>query len=171
LDFTASSAAELVGISVRSMNTIYLKIRQRLAESCEQDPPLQGAVEVDESYFGAHRVRGKRGRGAYGKTIVFDLLKCHGKVYTEIVPDCSRATLQGIIRGRVEPDAVIHSDGWRGYNGLVDIGFDKHLGCITVKINLPMVIGISMASSRSGATLNGAWQSLTVYLSIRSICT
>lgn len=36
LDFTASSTAELTGISVRSMNTVYLKIRQRLAESCEQ---------------------------------------------------------------------------------------------------------------------------------------
>ena len=65
LDFTASSTAELIGISVRSVNTIYLKIRQRLAESCEQSSPLQGAVEVDESYFGAHRVRVKRGRGAY----------------------------------------------------------------------------------------------------------
>jgi transposase-like protein len=108
------------------VNTIYLKIRQRLAQSCEQDSPLQGAVEVDESYFGAHRARGKRGRGAYGKTIVFGLLKRQGKVYTEIVPDCSRATLQGIIRGRVEPDTVIHSDGWHGYDGLVDIGFDKH---------------------------------------------
>ena len=126
LDFTATSTAELIGISVRSVNTIYLKIRKRLAESCELASPLQGAVEVDESYFGAHRVRGKRGRGAYGKTIVFGLLKCQGKVYTEIVPDCSKATLQGIIRGHVEPATVIHSDGWRGYDGLVDIGFDKH---------------------------------------------
>lgn len=80
LDFTACSTAELVGISVRSVNTIYLKIRQRLAEFCEQDSPLQGAVEVDGSYFAAHRVRGKRGIGAYGKTIVFGLLKRHGKV-------------------------------------------------------------------------------------------
>jgi transposase len=126
LDFTATNTAELTGISVRSVNTIYLKIRARLAEHCEQSSPLQGAVEVDESYFGAQRVRGKRGRGAYGKTIVFGLLKRQGKVYTEIVPDCSRATLQGIIRGRVEPKTVIHSDGWRGYDGLVDIGFDKH---------------------------------------------
>ena len=81
---------------------------------------------MDESYFGAHRVRDKRGRGALGKTNVFGLLKRHGKVYTEVVPDCSRATLKGIIRRRVEPDTVIHSDGWRGYDSLVDIGFDKH---------------------------------------------
>ena len=126
LDFTATSTAELIGISVRSVNSIYLKIRLRMAEACELATPLKDAVEVDESYFGARRVRGKRGRGAYGKTIVFGLLKRQGKVYTEIVPDCSKATLQGIIRGHVEPSTVIHSDGWRGYDGLVDIGFDKH---------------------------------------------
>ena len=126
MDFTATDTAEMIGVSVRSVNNIYLKLRARLAESCELASPLQGAVEVDESYFGACRVRGKRGRGAYGKTIVFGVLKREGKVYTEIVPDCSKPTLQGIIRGHVEVSTVIHSDGWRGYDGLVDIGFDKH---------------------------------------------
>jgi transposase-like protein len=126
LDFTATSTAELIGISVRSVNNIYLKIRLRMAESCEMATPFKDAVEVDESYLGARRVRGRRGRGAYGKTIVFGLLKRQGKVYTEIVQDCSKATLQGIIRGHVAPDTILHSDGWRGYDGLVDIGFDKH---------------------------------------------
>ena len=126
MDFTATDTAEMTGVSVRSVNNIYLKLRARLAESCELASPLQGAVEVDESYFGARRVRGKRGRGAYGKTIVFGVLKREGKVYTEIVPDCSKPTLQAIIRGHVEVSTVIHSDGWRGYDGLVDIGFDKH---------------------------------------------
>ena len=74
-------------ISIRSINSIYLKVRQRIAQCCELESPLQGAVEVDESYFGAQRVRGKRGRGAYGKTIIFDVLKRHEKVYTEIVPE------------------------------------------------------------------------------------
>lgn len=126
LDLTASNTAELIGLSVRSTNSIFIKIRHRIAEFCEIESPLQGAVGVDESYLGAQRVRGKRGRGAYGKTIVFGLLKRQGKVYTEIVPDCSKQTLQGIIRGHVDPGSVIHSDGWRGYEGLVDIGYDKH---------------------------------------------
>ena len=47
-----------------------------------------GEFECDESYFGAHRVRGKRGRGAAGKTPVFGLLKRHGNVYVEIVENC-----------------------------------------------------------------------------------
>lgn len=126
MDFTATDTATLTGISVRSVNSIYLKLRSRIAAVCEQQSPLQGAVEVDESYFGPRRVRGKRGRGAYGKTIVFGLLKRDGRVYTEIVPNCTKATLQGVIRGHIAPDTVIHSDGWRGYDGLVDIGFDKH---------------------------------------------
>ncbi|MBT7872622.1 MAG: IS1595 family transposase, partial [Candidatus Marinimicrobia bacterium] len=110
-------------------NTVnrYLKaIRIRIAELCEIESPLSGEVEIDESYFGAKRVKGKRGRGASGKTIVFGILKRKGKVYTEIVPDARRKTLQDIIRGRVDMKTIIHSDGWRGYNGLVDLGYKKH---------------------------------------------
>jgi transposase len=127
LDLSASDTAELTGLTHKTVNTIFLKIRRRLAEDCERQSPFKsGEVEVDESYFGPRRVRGKRGRGASGKTIVFGLLKRDGKVYTEIVPDCKKATLQAIIRGRVALETVIHSDGWRGYDGLVDVGYAKH---------------------------------------------
>ena len=74
----------------------------------------------------ARIARSRRGGGASGKTIVFGLLKRDDKVYTEIVADCKKATLQAIIRGRVSVEAVIHSDGWRGYDGLVDVGYAKH---------------------------------------------
>jgi transposase-like protein len=87
---------------------------------------MKGEIEVDESYFGPRRTSGKRGRGASNKTIVFGLFKRNGKVYTEIVPDCATKTLQSIIRGHVSLDSIIHSDGWRGYNGLVDVGYEKH---------------------------------------------
>jgi len=59
-------------------------------------------------------VKGKRGRGAYGKTVVFGVFERDGQVYTEIVSDCSKPTLQGIIRGKVDASAVINSDVWRG---------------------------------------------------------
>lgn len=127
MDFTASDTAKLTNISVRSIHTIYIKLHKKIAVQCEKISPFNCIVELDESYFDARRVRGKRGRGASSKTIVFGLLKRDGNVYTEIVPDCSKATLQGIIRGHIELDSVINTDGWRGYDGLVDIGFDKHL--------------------------------------------
>jgi transposase-like protein len=126
-DLPASDVAVLTGLTRKTVNSIFGKIRQRLAQTCEQESPfITGEVEVDESYFGARRVRGKRGRGANGKTPVFGLLKRNGRVYAEMVPDCKKATLQAVIRGRVAPEVVIHSDGWRGYDGLVDVGYARH---------------------------------------------
>jgi len=126
VDLNATQIAQVAGLNRNTVNRLLQGIRERIAVACEAESPFSGEVEVDESYFGARRVKGVRGRGAKGKTIVFGLFKRHSHVYTEIVPDCSRATLQGIIRGRVDPESVIHSDGWRGYNGLVDLGYQKH---------------------------------------------
>ena len=126
VDLNATQIAKVANLNRNTVNRMLQGIRERIAFTCEVESPVSGEVEVDESYFGARRVRGLRGRGARGKTIVFGLFKRQGRVYTEIVPDCSRATLQGIIRGRVDPESVIHSDGWRGYNGLVDLGYQKH---------------------------------------------
>jgi len=127
LDLSAFDTAELAGLTHKTVNTIFLKIRRRMAEDCARQSPFSsGEVEADESYFGPRRIRGKRGRGASGKTIVFGLLKRDDKVYTEVVPDCKKATLQAVIRGRVAPEVIIHSDAWRGYDGLVDVGYSKH---------------------------------------------
>ena len=125
-DLSATQISNLTKLNRNTINRYLMLFRERIVQICEEISPLSGEVEVDESYFGASRVRGKRGRGARGKTIVFGLLKREGKVYTEIVPNVTKATLQGIIRGKVNPNSIIHSDGWRGYHGLVDVGYDKH---------------------------------------------
>jgi transposase-like protein len=126
MDLTATDTAELSGLSRRSVTAIYGRLRCKIACWSEQEAPLVGTIEVDESYFGPKRIPGKRGRGAGGKTIVFGIFKRQGKVYTEIVADAKKKTLQRIIRGKVSLESVIHSDGWPGYNGLVDVGYDKH---------------------------------------------
>lgn len=126
MDLEATKIAQLTGVSRVTVNLYLHGIRMRIAEDSERTSPFGGEVEVDESYFGPRRVRGKRGRGAGGKTIVFGVFKRNGKVYTEIIPDVKRRSLQAIIRGRVDAGSIIHSDGWRGYDGLVDLGYEKH---------------------------------------------
>lgn len=126
LDLNACQTAQILHLNRNTVNRYFSAFRERIARFCEAQSPVRGEVEVDESYFGPRRIKGVRGRGARGKTIVFGLFKRHDRVYTEIVPDCSKATLQGIIRGRVALESVIHSDGWRGYDGLVDLGYQKH---------------------------------------------
>jgi len=87
-----------------------------------------GEVEIDESYFGPRRIKGKstrRGRGTH-KQPVFGIYERNGRVYTEIIPDCERKTLRAIITGRIDLESTIYSDSWSGYSGLVDVGYDKH---------------------------------------------
>jgi transposase-like protein len=126
LDLTATETAQLSPVSLRSVTVIFDKLRGKIANWSLQEAPFTGTIEVDESYFGPRRIPGKRVRGASGKTIVFGIFKREGKVYTEIVPNARKKTLQRIIRGKISSVSIIHTDGWRGYDGLVDVGFDKH---------------------------------------------
>lgn len=89
-DVEATKIAKFTGLNRNTVNRYARLVRKRMAEDCERQSPLGGEVEVDESYFGPRRVRGKRGRGAAGKTIVFGVLKRNGVVYTEIVPDVKK---------------------------------------------------------------------------------
>ena len=85
-DVPALTVGGLVGLSVQSTQRLYDRLRLRILELAMDDArPFAGEVEIDESYFGARRVRGKRGRGAAGKTPVIGLLKRGGQVFTEIV--------------------------------------------------------------------------------------
>lgn len=103
----------------------FFRLKIARASIAEMQATL-GEFEVDESYFGARRVRGKRGRGAAGKTPVFGLLKRDGKVYVSIVENCSKEALLPIIKGQILEGSVIHSDGWKAYDGLILNGYDHY---------------------------------------------
>jgi len=70
LDLEATKTSKLTDLNRNTVNRYTRLVRERIAEDCERASPVEGEVEVDESHFGPRRVRGKRGRGASGKTIV-----------------------------------------------------------------------------------------------------
>ena len=125
-DFNALEAHKITKISHRSCKIIYAKLRLHIAKFCIDDEREEGEFELDESYFGAKRVRGKRGRGAAGKTPVFGLLKRDGNVYVEVVKSCSKASLMPIIQGKILEGSTIHTDGWKAYDGLILNGYDHY---------------------------------------------
>jgi len=94
LEMEAKKVSEFTGLNRVTINRIFDKIRVRISELCEDKSPfINGEIELDESYFGARRVRGIRGRGARGKIPVFGMLKRGDKVYTQIVKNCSISEL------------------------------------------------------------------------------
>jgi len=123
---TARTAGDLVGVNRKTAAYYFHRLRVIISRHLEAAAGeiLSGEIEVDESYFGGRR-KGKRGRGAVGKTPVFGLLKRGGKVYTKIIADAKAATLMPIIQEKVIPDSIVYSDSWRGYNAL-DVSEFKH---------------------------------------------
>jgi len=131
VDLTATQTAHMLGLDRKTINRYYGLFRVAIrAHQRQQIAALVGIVECDESYFGQARPRGvpgprKRGRGP-NKQPVFGIFERGGAVFTEIVPDVKAKTLQGLIRGKVSLESVVMTDGWQAYDGLVDVGYDKH---------------------------------------------
>ena len=128
LDLEATKISEITNISRNTINMLLNKIRERLVYICNKESYFtKGEIEVDESYFGARRVKGKRGRGSGSKIKVFGMKKRGDKVYTQIVENCSAKELVPIIK-KIAPDDnnVIYTDEWKAYDGLVNVGYKKH---------------------------------------------
>ena len=125
MDLTATDAAQPCGLSVRSLNALHQRIRVRLARQCATQSPFSGELQADESCFGSKRIRGKRGCGAGGKTIVLGLLKRGECVIPRSLPMPPKPRCKPLFGARWIPNSIIHTDGWRGCDGLVDLGLDK----------------------------------------------
>ena len=123
---TARCAAELVQVNKNTSAYYFHRLRLIIYEHQKrfENTLFEGKIEVDESYFGGIR-KGKRGRGAGGKTPVFGLLKRGGMVYTKIIPNAKSETLIPIIEKKVIPDSIIYSDSFKSYNAL-DVSEFKH---------------------------------------------
>ena len=85
--------------------------------------PLGGLeiIEADETYVGGVR-RGKRGRGAEGKTAVFGVVERKGHVKTQVVPNVRMVTLMPLIQAMVPPNTVITTDESNSYNKVKSLG-------------------------------------------------
>ncbi len=83
--------------------------------------PLRGIVEVDETYIGGPKP-GKRGRGAWGKSLVAgaveDRGKLAGRIRLQLIPNFTGATLVAFVEANVEHGATIKTDGLEGYEAL-----------------------------------------------------
>lgn len=128
MDLTATKTAEITNLNIKTIDDWYNYIRKVIytVSEAEKQEKVWWVIELDESYFWPTRIKWKRGRWAWWKTIVFWLLKRDWKVYTEIVPDCKAKTLIPIIRWKVIDNSEINTDWWKAYDGLVDIWYEKH---------------------------------------------
>jgi transposase len=122
---TARSAADLARVNRKTAAYFFHRLRQIIARQLEDSLPVEGLVEVDESYFGGVR-KGRRGGGAAGKVPVFGILKRGGKVTTVMIPDVRKDTLLPIIRQKGVPDSIVYIDSYPAYDVLDASEFHHH---------------------------------------------
>lgn len=135
LELTDHKIAGRVQVPYPRVHRFLLRLREAIhAFEDRSIVLLDGAVEVDESYFGprfrnrrratrearrkARKV--KRGRGAKGlQQAVFGIYeRLDGIVYVQPVADVSGRTLQAILREKVSIETTIYSDTLGSYQGL-----------------------------------------------------
>ena len=125
LQVTARSAADILDIQPNSAILFYRKIRIVISHhlALAADEIFEGSVELDESYFVGRR-KGRRGRGAAGKVVVFGILKRNGRVYTVVVVDNAKSdTLMPVIKQKIMPDSIVYTDSLSSYDKLDVSGF------------------------------------------------
>jgi transposase len=111
---TARTTADLIGIHRNTAASYFHRFRIIIAAKIEDESPVKGKIEADESYFGGKR----KGKRAARKVPVFGLLKRGRKVYTSIIANTQSASLLPIIQQKVVFDSIVYTDTYKSYDAL-----------------------------------------------------
>lgn len=101
---------------------------QRIRETFKRDDdddPMSGLVEVDETYMGGieknkHESKKlKEGRGGVGKAVVIAARERETKrIRAKVIGDTTGGTLRGFVHGGTDPAATVCTDEHSGYRGM-----------------------------------------------------
>src|SRR5436305_14108822 len=104
------------GVTYKTAWRMFKQIRKLL----EEDEPLSGPVEVDETYFGGERKGGigRPMRGDKVKTPIVGMVERKGRVVAKTAPDVRQSTLHTLIAEYVLPESTVYTDELHGYDNL-----------------------------------------------------
>jgi transposase-like protein len=111
--------------SYKTAWTLLHKVRSALTHNPRF--PLEGDVEVDETYVGGYRP-GRNGRGV-GKTGVAIAVerreKTAGSLRLTQIPRATKAVLTSFVQRSIRPDeTTVFTDAWGSYTSLTQLGID-----------------------------------------------
>jgi transposase-like protein len=91
---------------------------------------VAGWVEVDETYLGGLE-EGVSGRQHGDKALIVVAAQADGKrigrIRLRAIPDASAESLHPFVRDCIAPGSTVHTDGWSGYQGLDQLGYDHEV--------------------------------------------
>lgn len=110
-----------IGVSYKTAHRMFKQIRKLLSQ--DDQPPLQGTVEVDET-AGGGKVRAsdtRKGRAHVVRKMserptIWAAVERGGEVRVKVVPSRSGPDVEGATYTHVLPFSMIYTDDYKGYN-------------------------------------------------------
>jgi transposase-like protein len=122
---SAKQLSRQLGLRYETAWLILQKLRRAMV--APERSPLRGEVEVDECWIGGVEP-GKQGRAPGPKTLVGVAVEVRGQGSGRLrlapLADAAKPTLGAFVTATTAPGAIVHTDGWKGYRGLTDEGYD-----------------------------------------------
>ncbi|MGH2951701.1 MAG: IS1595 family transposase [Solirubrobacterales bacterium] len=116
-----------LGISRYETAWLILQKLRRAMVAPERDQ-LTGEVEVDETLVGGRREGRHVARRRDEKALVGVIVEVRGpgsgRLRLEVLSDASGDTLTPWVKALVVPGAIVHTDGWKAYEGLAGAGYE-----------------------------------------------
>lgn len=104
--------SKYLGITQKTAWFMLHRIRYAV-ENGTYDKPLDGDVEMDETYVGGRRPMKQK---MDNKTPVVGAVERHGRVHAQVTQDASATTLQRVIGENIATTANLYTDEWKGYH-------------------------------------------------------
>jgi transposase-like protein len=156
--------AKQLGISQKKACVMLHKLRKAMAIR-NGLYKLDGMVEIDESFFGAPKEGGCRGKGTAKKKVLVGLsLSEDGRplhIRLQVLPHIDREHIEPAIADRVAPGATIKTDGLRSYLGLGNKGY-RHDRIFAAHWSTPEALRwLHTAVSNAKALIGGTYHGLS----------
>ncbi len=111
-----------LGVTYKTAWRMGHEIRKYMAK-IDGDTPLDGHVEVDETYIGGKRRGNNRGRSLESRAVVFGMVERGGNLMTRVVANAQRGTLERHILENIRLGSTVSSDEWAAYRHLAKRGY------------------------------------------------
>jgi transposase len=131
---SAKTLERELGVTYKTAWRMFNKIRNELME--QDNEPLSGTVEADETFIGGKMRQSDRSRDpdpikrrqhamafTAKRPTVFGAVERGGRVRATVARDSRAGTVQGLVHEYVLPSSLIYTDDWSGYHTLGHKGY------------------------------------------------